>query len=59
MTMDKLISILNAHGVVFYQLENIIHAYIYNDNDYDILTISNDKFLCNGIETKILEWLGY
>lgn len=61
MTMDKLISLLNAHGVVFYRLDNIIHAYIYSDSkEYDVLTISDDnKFMYNNKQANVFEWLGY
>lgn len=61
MTIDKLISLLNAHGIIFYRLDNIIHAYVYSDSkEYDVLTISyNNKFICNGKQSNVLEWLGY
>ena len=60
MAMDKLVSILKAHGVVYYKLDDTIHAYIYaHSDDYDTLTISDGKVLCNGEEIKMREWLGY
>lgn len=60
MTIEKLVSILKAHGVVYYKLDDVIHAYIYaNEKDYDTLTISDGKVLCNNEQIKLLEWLDY
>lgn len=58
--MEKLLRILDQHGIVYKKVENEIHAYVYSySNDYDVLTVENDNIMINGKSGNMMEWLGY
>ena len=60
MTIDKLRSALNAHGVIFYELDGVFHCDVYSEgNDYDTLIINDNKLLCNNKPVNLYDWLGY
>lgn len=57
---EKLIKLLDVHGIVYIESEDNIYCFIYaNSKEYDILSIVDGVVYCNDKPTSIFEWLGY